>query len=65
MVHHLLSRPPGGAIRKASRWTPLKLGTSLLAWWDAERTDLITQASGLVSSWKDAVGGYDAVQAAG
>lgn len=44
-------------------WTPFLLGTSILAWWDAERTDLITQSGGSVSSWKDCVVGYDAVQA--
>lgn len=46
-------------------WTPAQLGASLLGWWDAERADLITQSSGAVSSWKDIVGAYDAVQATG
>lgn len=53
------------ALGYPSLWTPLALGSSLLAWWDAERSDLITQAGGLVSSWRDVVGGYDAVQAVG
>lgn len=48
-----------------SGWSPLQLGSSLLAWWDAERADLITVSGGLVSSWKDAVGAYDAVQTVG
>lgn len=39
------------------------LGSSLLAWWRADRPDLITHASGAVSSWKDTVAAYDAVQA--
>lgn len=47
-------------------WTPADLGASLLAWWDAERPDLITRdGGGLVSSWRDVVGGYNAVQATG
>jgi hypothetical protein len=33
-----------------------------LGWWDAERSDLITQSGGLVSAWADVVGGYSAVQ---
>jgi len=47
------------------RWAPSNLGASLLALWDAERSDLITKSSGLVSSLKDSVAGYDAVQAVG
>jgi hypothetical protein len=46
-------------------WTPAALGSDLLAWWDAERSDLITHVGGAVSSWRDIVGGYDAVQAVG
>lgn len=44
-------------------WTPAALGASLLAWWDANRSDLITQSSNKVSSWLDIVGGYNVVQA--
>lgn len=44
-------------------WSPLDLGPSLLAWWDAERPDLITRdGSGFVSSWRDVVAGYDVTQ---
>lgn len=46
-------------------WSPAALGSSLLAWWDAERSDLITQSGGLVSSWKDIVTGADAAQSSG
>jgi hypothetical protein len=46
-------------------WTPFRLGASLIAWWDAERTDLITQSGGLVSSWKDAVSAHNLVQSSG
>ena len=46
-------------------WTPLVLSSSLIAWWDASRSDLITQAGGVVSSWRDIVGGYAAIQATG
>lgn len=38
------------------------LGSSLLAWWTADRPDLITLNSTAVTSWKDVVAGYDAVQ---
>jgi hypothetical protein len=46
-------------------WTPKRLGPKLLAWWDAERADLITQAAGAVSSWRDIVDAYDAAQTVG
>lgn len=44
-------------------WTPASLGSSLLAWWDAEHADRITRSGGLVSSWTDVVGGYTLTQA--
>lgn len=44
-------------------WSPLDLGASLIAWWTTDRADLITLNSTAVTSWKDVVGGYDAVQA--
>jgi hypothetical protein len=50
----------------SSGWTPRLLGSSLFAWWDAERPDLITKdGSGFVSSWKDVTAGTDAAQAVG
>lgn len=53
----------GGA---AAAWTPLSLGASLKAWWDAAyNPTLITETAGAVSSWKDIVGAYDVVQATG
>lgn len=45
-----------------SSWTPLALGSKLVAWWDAERSDTITRSGGLVSSWRDVVGGYNMAQ---
>lgn len=54
-----------GAAFPRGGWTPLDLGSLLYAWWGAERTDLITMSSGAVSSCKDAVAGYNAVQATG
>jgi len=45
----------------AMGWLPSALGSSLLALWDAERTDLITEGATL--SVKDTVAAYDAVQA--
>lgn len=53
---------PGVIGRPGRRWTPTKLGASLLGWWDADHTDLITLVSGNVSSWKDRVAAYDLTQ---
>ncbi len=39
------------------------LGSSLLAWWTADRADLITLSGAQVTSWKDVTHSYDAVQA--
>lgn len=39
------------------------LGTSLVAWWTADRSYLLTLSGSQVTSWKDVVAGYDAVQA--
>ena len=39
------------------------LGTSLLAWWTADRADLITLSGAAMTSWKDVVAGRDMVQA--
>lgn len=44
---------------------PLDLGAPLLAWWDAERADLITHVAGAVSSWRDVKNGYDLTQPSG
>lgn len=44
-------------------WSPTDLGASLLAWWSADRADLITLSGAQVTSWKDSVAAYDAVQA--
>ncbi len=37
-------------------------GGSLLAWWTADRPDLITTTGAGVSSWRDTVAGYNLVQ---
>lgn len=42
---------------------PFTLGDDLLAWWSADRSDLVTVTGIGVSSWRDAVAGYDMVQA--
>lgn len=34
----------------------------IVAWWNADRSDLITLSSGAISSWRDSKAGYDAVQ---
>lgn len=43
-------------------WTPMALGSSLIAWWAADRADLITLNSNKVTSWKDVKAGYDMAQ---
>lgn len=44
--------------------TPITiLDSSLFAWWSTYRADLITLSGSQVTSWRDVVGGYDAVQA--
>ncbi len=43
-------------------WTPFRLGAALLAWWDAEEQSSFTLAGGLVSAWRDRVGGASATQ---
>lgn len=48
-----------------SPWMPLALGSNLIAWWDAERSDKISQSGGLVSSWIDLKNGYELTQANG
>lgn len=58
-----LSRGGGLTYAGASSWYPTDLGVALLGFWDAERGDLITQSGGLVSSFRDVVAAYDAVQA--
>jgi hypothetical protein len=51
------------ALMGAAAWTPLKLGSALVAWWDASYG--ITESGGLVSSWKDRIGQYDIAQSSG
>lgn len=49
--------------RAADAWSPAQLGASLLGWWTADRSDLITlQTGSKVSSWRDVVAGYDLTQ---
>jgi hypothetical protein len=44
--------------------TPISiLGSKVLAWWTADRTNLITLSGSQITSWKDVVAGYDCVQA--
>jgi hypothetical protein len=43
-------------------FTPSQLGSSLIAWFDADRSDSITQSSGLVSAWNDLITGFSLVQ---
>lgn len=54
-----------GSVEGGSYSPVTDLGTDLLGYWEANRSDLITQSGGFVSSWKDVVAGYDAVQAGG
>jgi hypothetical protein len=55
-----LGLPFGGGV-----WSPADLGSSLLGWWDAERTDKLTLSGSSVTTWTDIVGSYAATQAVG
>lgn len=47
----------------AGAFTPGQLGTKLLAWWDAEHSDLITiDGSNRIASWADRIGGLTLAQ---
>jgi len=53
----------GGAGASAPAWAPADLGASLLAFWDAERADLLTLATAAVTTWTDATAnGYAITQ---
>jgi len=47
----------------AGGWTPLDLGASLLAWWTADRTDLISLSGSQVTAWADVKMGHTVTQA--
>lgn len=49
--------PSGGGPPVA--WTPLVLGSALVAWWDAQDSAHITQSGGTVSSWVDKISGIN------
>jgi hypothetical protein len=54
----------GNPASKGSKADPIViLGSSLLAWWSADRVDLITLSGSQVTSWRDIIAGYDVVQA--
>lgn len=59
-----LSAPLGTTLGQggAPAWNPSQLGASLLAWWNADRSDLITLSGSQVITWADAVGGYAPTQ---
>jgi len=63
----MLRRTSGNRLRAwvGGPFTPSSLGASLLAWWNADRADLITLSGAQVTSWKDVVAAYDLVQAVG
>lgn len=46
-------------------WTPLNLGSALVAWWDASDTAHIVLSVSNVTSWTDKVSGIVALQATG
>jgi hypothetical protein len=53
-----LTRSQGGGL------SPITiLGSKALAWWTADRANLITLSGSQMTSWKDVVAGYDCVQA--
>lgn len=51
--------------RSATRFHYDDLGSNLLACWDAERADLLTESGGLVSSWRDTVAASEVTQSTG
>lgn len=55
----------GSALNTGGGWSPLSLGDDLLAWWTADRADLITLSGSQVTHWLDVVAGYEVVQALG
>lgn len=62
MAVHVGGRGPGHLARVIGGWTPAALGSSLLGWWDAERTDKLTLSGSAVTTWTDVVGSYAATQ---
>lgn len=56
-------RPRRRALAQAL-WTPLNLGPSLVAWWDATALPTLTLNGSGVSSWADRVSGRAATQSA-
>lgn len=53
-------------LQASSNYNPvIALGSDLIAYWDANRANLITQSGGPVSSWADIVAGYPAIQGTG
>ncbi|WP_428668021.1 hypothetical protein [Reyranella sp.] len=63
----MMYRPPALRFARPSvfeAWSPLDLDEDLLAWWPADRPDLVTKdGSNVVTSWRDAVHGYEATAA--
>lgn len=50
------------SVLMGNKWTPRKLGASLLGWWSADRPDLISLSGSQVTGWKDAVAAYNLTQ---
>jgi hypothetical protein len=53
----------GGAGKAVVLWTPLNLGSDLVAWWDPQDTANIVLSGSNVSSWTDKFSGIAATQA--
>tara|TARA_R100000365_G_C2737740_1_gene66803 strand:+ start:717 stop:1451 length:735 start_codon:yes stop_codon:yes gene_type:complete len=49
--------------RGGAAWTPMDMGASLLAWWDASQG--LTLSGSQATAWADRKNGYSAVQATG
>lgn len=49
-------------VKGGGGWSPTDLGDDLLAWWNADRSDLIAVSGAQITSWKDVVAGREAVQ---
>lgn len=52
------------ALNEGAGRSPEALGAKLIAWWIADRPELITLNGSQVTSWRDAISGYELAQAA-
>jgi hypothetical protein len=56
---------PRRSLLRRPLWTPISLGSALVAWWDAQKTSTIVFNGSNVSAWTDMRSGIAASQATG